>query len=168
VIFGSRKGKKMKTLRALGSGFIGACALTVLHETVRQFVPDAPRVDVLGKRAIAKSLRAMNQEPPSDETLYNLSLVGDIVSNSLYYSLVGMGARRNALLRGALLGLGAGIGAVVLPEPLGLGSGPTARTPASQALTVAWYVTGGLAAAAAFQLFTGQDDHSNKQLNSGI
>jgi hypothetical protein len=38
--------------QSLLSGFAGAVALNVLHETVRQVYPKAPRVDVLGKRAI--------------------------------------------------------------------------------------------------------------------
>jgi hypothetical protein len=43
----------MKFLRAMGSGLVGAVALNLLHETARQFIAEAPRVDVLGKRAIA-------------------------------------------------------------------------------------------------------------------
>lgn len=143
--------------RALGSGLAGACVLNVLHETVRQFVPEAPRVDVLGKRAIAASLRAVGKDVPPDDELYALALAGDVLSNSLYYSLVGAGARESALLRGALLGFGAGVGAVVLPEPMGLGSEPTRRTPATQVMTIAWYTIGGLAAAATFRALTEGD-----------
>lgn len=148
----------MSFLRALGSGLAGAVALNLLHETARQFIADAPRVDVLGKRAIAGAFKATGHEPPPDDELYALALAGDIVSNSLYYSFVGMGDRRNALLRGALLGLGAGVGAVVLPGKLGLGSEPSARTPATQAMTVAWYTVGGLAAAAAYGMLSGAAD----------
>jgi hypothetical protein len=108
----------MSFLRALGSGLVGAVALNLVHETARQFIPDAPRVDVLGKRAIAGALSAMGQEPPPDDELYALALAGDVVSNSLYYSFVGMGERRNALLLGALLGLGAGVGAVTRYQSL--------------------------------------------------
>ncbi len=150
----------MKNLRALGSGLIGACALTLLHETARRFIPDAPRVDVLGMRAIAKSLRAVDQEPPPEDELFNITMAGDIVSNSLYYSLVGVGDPQNVWVRGALLGLGAGVGAVVLPEPLGLGSDTTRRTPATQAMTVGWHLFVGLVAAAAFQLLS-KDSNDN-------
>lgn len=38
-------------LAALAGGAAGAAALTLLHETARQTVPDAPRMDVLGERA---------------------------------------------------------------------------------------------------------------------
>jgi hypothetical protein len=142
----------MSLAKALGSGLIGACALTLLHETARRFIPGAPRMDVLGMRAIAKSLRLVDQEPPPDEQLHALALAGDVLSNSLYYSLVGAGAPCAVWLRGTLLGLGAGVGAVVLPQPLGLGKGPSARTASTRAMTIGWYLAGGLAAAAAFQL----------------
>jgi hypothetical protein len=148
----------MSFLRALGSGLVGAVALNLVHETARQFISDAPRVDVLGKRAIAGAYGAMGLEAPPDDELYALALAGDIASNSLYYSFVGMGERRNALLLGALLGLGAGVGAVALPGKLGLGDEPSARTPSTQAMTIAWYTIGGLAAGAAYRLMADEND----------
>lgn len=135
-------------LKALGSGLLGACALTLIHETARRVAPEtAPRMDVLGMRAIQKAVRAVDAEPPVP--LHEATLVADIVSNSLYYSLVGAGGPRDALRNGALLGLAAGLGAVFLPGPLGLGPQPN-QTPTTQALTVAWYLAGGLAAGAAY------------------
>lgn len=148
----------MTILRALGSGVIGALALNLLHETARQFIPDAPRVDVLGKRAIAVAYQATGHEPPPDDELYAMAMAGDLASNSLYYSLIGLSERRNALLCGALLGFGAGVGAVALPGKIGLGSGPSARTPATQAMTVAWYTVGGLAAATAYRMLSDEED----------
>ncbi|HEX8096636.1 MAG TPA: hypothetical protein VF507_01315 [Pyrinomonadaceae bacterium] len=142
----------MSVLKAIGSGLVGAAALTLVHESARRFIESAPRLDVLGMRAIAKSMHAVDQEPPAP--LHELALVGDIVSNSLYYSLVAAGDREGAFARGALLGLGAGLGAVFLPEPLGLGRQPTEHAPETQAMTIAWYVAGGLAAAAAYRLLT--------------
>ncbi len=75
------------------------------------------------------------------------------ITNTLYYSLVGVDGNKGTLLRGALLGGIAGVGAVLAPEPLGLGKQPSARTPATQVMTIAWYVIGGLAAAATWQRF---------------
>jgi hypothetical protein len=135
--------------KSLASGLAGACALTLVHETMRRLHPDVPRMDVLGMRAIAKTLRAAGKEPPSDETLFNWTMAGDLVGNGLYYSLAGCG--KNHLLRGSVLGLAAGIGGVALPGPLGLGSEPSSRTPQTSAMTVAWYLLGGLAAGAAAQ-----------------
>ena len=143
-------------LKALGSGLAGAVALTLIHETARRLAPEtAPRMDVLGMRAIQKAALAVDAEPPVP--LHEAALVGDIVSNSVYYSLVGAGARSDALRNGAILGLAAGIGAVFLPGPLGLGRQPT-DTPTTQALTVAWYLVGGLAAGAAYAAFSADDD----------
>jgi hypothetical protein len=133
------------------SGFIGACTLTLIHETARRIVPNAPRMDVLGMRAIAKSLRKLDTQPPADDDLHRLALVGDVISNSLYYSLVGIAKPENALVPGALLGVGAGVGALLLPEPLGLGSAPSARTNETRVMTVLWYTAGGLAAALAYR-----------------
>lgn len=137
-----------KALQALGSGVAGAVALTLIHQTAKRVTDKAPRADVLGMRAIARTLRKANTEPPPDDRLFWWSLAGDLVSNSLYYSLASAGAANKAWLRGGLLGLGAGVGAVALPGPLGLGTRPTNRTRATQVMTVAWYLAGGLAAAA--------------------
>jgi hypothetical protein len=135
-------------LKALGSGLVGACALTLIHETARRFIDDAPRMDVVGMRAISKAARAVDVEPPVP--LHEAALAGEVVSNSLYFSLVGAGGGRDAIRNGALLGLAAGLGAVFLPEPLGLGRQPTEDSPETQLMTVAWYLLGGLAAGAAY------------------
>ena len=139
-----------KPLIALVSGVAGAFTLTLIHETARNYLPNAPRMDVLGMRAIARGMYHLNQRPPEENKLFQYSMVGDIVSNSLYYTLVGTG--RGAWWRGATLGLAAGIGGVVLPGPLGLGEDASARTPQTKAMTVAWYLIGGLAAAAVSRL----------------
>lgn len=136
-------------LKALGSGLVGACALTLIHETARRFVDDAPRMDVVGMRAIARTLRAVDVEPPVP--LHEVTLAGDIAANSLYYGLVGLGEPGDAVRNGALLGLAAGLGAVVLPERLGLGRQPTEDSPETQLMTVAWYLLGGIAAGAAYR-----------------
>ena len=41
-------------LAAIGAGLAGAVALTLVHETARRVIPHAPRVDVIGVRAIAR------------------------------------------------------------------------------------------------------------------
>ena len=135
-------------LQALETGVAGACTLTFIHETARRLLPNAPRLDTLGRRAIVRAMEKMRLPSPSEGSLQGLALTGDILFNSLYYSFVGVGSRKSALLRGSLLGLGAGLGAVFLPKYLGLGAKPTNRTPATKAMSVAWYVAGGLAAAA--------------------
>jgi hypothetical protein len=136
----------MRIESALGGGLAGALSLTLLHEAARRVLPSAPRLDVLGMRALGKSLRALEQPVPDQHRLHTAALVGDLISNTMYYSLIGAGERTSARRRGALLGLAAGIGAVVLPGPLGLGRGPSRRTVATQMMTIGWYLAGGLIA----------------------
>lgn len=136
--------------QALGSGLAGAIALNVLHETVRQFVPDAPRADLLGERSIVKGFKAAGEQPPQGKKLYGLAMLGDIASNALYYSLVGV-SKEQPVVAGAALGALAGIGAVTLPGPMGLGEAPTKRTTATAVMTVGWYLFGGLVAGAVFK-----------------
>lgn len=138
-------------LPSLGSGLIGAVALTVLHETVRRFIPEAPRADILGMRAIKKVMESADAEPPADDELHDWALGGDVLSNTLYYSLIGLSKPENAMLTGAALGLAAGIGAVILPGPMGLGTAPTKRTEATVAMTIGWYLAGGLVTAGVYR-----------------
>lgn len=142
-------------LTALGSGLAGAATLNVIHETVRRIRPDdAPRMDTYGRRSLARGMEMAGITPPSKDALQGLALAGDVLSNSLYYALIGMGSPepRRALVRGAVLGAAAGIGAVVLPPIIGLGSAPSRRTPQTKAMSFSWYFIGGLVAAGAWSL----------------
>lgn len=136
----------LNMLSGAWSGLVGAVAVTILHEAARRSLPQAPRMDILGERAIEKVLHAMGQETPPEERLHALALAGDLFSNSLYYSMVSQGDVEGAPARGALLGLLAGIGAVTLPGPMGLGKAPSARSGSTAAMTVGLYLAGGLAA----------------------
>jgi hypothetical protein len=138
----------MKLLPSLTAGLAGAVALTLLHETARRLRPeDAPRMDVLGMRGLRKLLHLADAPQPDDDTLFNMTMAGDVLSNGLYYSLVGSG--KHAVRRGLLLGLAAGAGGVLLPGSMGLGKAPTNRTTQTQLMTLAWYTAGGLVAGAA-------------------
>lgn len=144
----------MSVLSALGSGLVGASVTTLLNEGVRQFIPQAPRLDLLGMRGLARVMRGADQTPPPQDELRILALVGDIASNTVYFSLVGVGDPEGAWVRGAVLGGVAGVGALLLPGPLGLGEELINRTVATQVMTVAWYFAGGLAAAAVYRRLT--------------
>lgn len=146
----------MPLTKALLSGAAGAAALTAIHQTARLLTDNAPRMDILGMRALARTFRAAGEAPPSDDVLYDLTMAGDLVSNALYYSLVGVGEEGGEWKRGALLGLTAGVGGVVLPPLLGLGSAPSLRTNATAVMTVAWYTLGGLVAAGTARLLKGK------------
>lgn len=137
------------TLRALGPGLIGALSVTAIHEGARRVLDHPPRMDVLGKRSLKKGARWFGLRPSRGQRLYRQTLVGDILTNSLYYALIALGRPRRPYLRGALLGGLAGVGAVLLPPVLGLGRRPSRARGSTSLLTVAWYFLGGLAAARA-------------------
>ncbi len=137
------------------SGLAGAIIITLIHETARRTVDEAPRMDTLGRRALARGMEAVGIEPPPRDELQALAFAGDIVSNTIYFALVGVGSPEHALLRGVVLGGAAGLGAVVLPPHLGLGHRPRGVTPRTKVMTFAWYLAGGLAAGAAFRGLAG-------------
>lgn len=139
-------------LPALGAGLIGALVLNLLHESVRQCVDDAPRIDLLGEEALKKIARKADVSLPRDkEALYALTLGSDVISNTLYYSLVGLAKPKHALPMGSMLGLAAGVGAVTLPGPMGLSTAPVRRTNATAVMSVGWYWVGGAVAGLAYQ-----------------
>ena len=128
---------------SLVSGMAGAVALTAVHQAARAVSDTAPRMDVVGMRALTRGAETTGTESPeTHKGLYRAALAGDLICNSAYYSLA------TNYRRGAALGLLAGIGALVLPQRLGLGAAPNSELLSNQVMTVAWYLVGGLAAAA--------------------
>ena len=142
----------MKTMTALAGGLAGAATITLLHESVKRVVPEAPRMDRLGMQAIAKGLRKAKRKVPRQDALFTIAMVGDIVSNAVFYSAAGIGSEKNIWKRSAVLGLAAGLGAVLLPKPLGLNDKYSNRTVATQIMTVGLYVTGALVTTAVIKL----------------
>lgn len=136
----------MSFLRATISGLAGAVALTASHELLRRFVPDAPRLEVLGMEGIEKIFAKLGMTAPDGKKLFGSALVGDIVANSLFYSQVGTRGG-TPLLRGVTLGVTAGLGAVNLPGKMGMSEDATKHTPQTALMTVALYTVGGIAAA---------------------
>ena len=134
--------------KALGAGACGAVALTAVHQLAQQVSDTAPRMDVLGERAIQKVVDASGTEPSPEPAYHRVALGGDLVANSVYYSLVACGTRSGLWQRGVMYGLAAGVGALVLPRRMGLGEPPNSHRLQTQVMTVAWYLIGGLTAAA--------------------
>lgn len=130
----------------------GAIALTLIHEGLRRINPKAPRMDLLGMNAISKVLKTAGKKPPSEDKLYGWTMAGDVLSNSLYYSLTGVGHKKGALLRGGLIGLAAGAGAVLLPRPLGLNEAYSNKSKETKLLTIGLYIAGGLISAGVLRL----------------
>jgi hypothetical protein len=140
---------------ALAAGVCGAVALTAVHQLARRVTNDAPRMDVLGERAIARTVEAAGGTLPLQPTLHRWALAGDLAANSIYYSIVACGRDAHMWTRGVALGLAAGAGALVLPRRLGLGDAPKSDHLPNQLMTVAWYLIGGLAAACAGRTLKG-------------
>jgi hypothetical protein len=147
----------MKASSALVSGLAGATVLTATHEVIRQFNSKAPRMDLLGMQAISKALKKVDWKRPSN--LYLITMAGDLIANSLYYSAAGIGGRKSVWVRGAALGLAAGLGAVLLPKPLGLNENHSSRTVTTKVLTVGLYVAGALVTTAVLRAL----DRKNKK-----
>lgn len=148
-------------LKSTIGGLAGAVALTVLNETVKQFDKDAPRLDLLGMNAVAKLVKGSGlKKVATDGKLQSVSLTGDLITNSLYFGMADAGNSRQTFTRGALLGLGAGLGALTLAKPLGLDEAAPYAPLKTKAMTIAWYVVGGLVAAAVINLLSKKDaDH---------
>jgi len=137
----------MKLIKNMVGGFAGAIALNILHETVKRIDHDAPRVDLIGEEGLNKILEKSGTTPLHGNGLFVATLAGDIISNGLYYSQIGVGKKKHLLVRGAVYGVAAGAGALLLTKPIGLSDAPVTRTQKTKALTIGYYLLGGLVTA---------------------
>jgi hypothetical protein len=133
----------MKPIHAIAAGFAGAVVLTLTHQALHKIFKDAPRMDKMGEEALHKIAGKADVHIPKEKS-YGVTMAGDIVANTLYYTLASIGKPQNATMRGSLLGLVAGIGGVLLPKRLGLTNAYSSRTPATRLMTMAIYTLGGL------------------------
>ena len=138
----------MKALPALAGGLAGMFTIALIHESLKKVTPAAPRMELLDMEALSKVLKRINVKAPDEDDLLKLTMAGEIVSHTLYFSLVGAGNKKSVWLRGVLSGLFAGITAVALPKPLGLHQALSNRTPQTEIMTIGLYLVGGLAASA--------------------
>jgi hypothetical protein len=160
-VFNKKAVTYMKVLHALIGGLAGACAITALHQIIKSNDDEAPRMDLLGMESLAKIMNKAGVRPPADDALYYITMAGDIVSNTFYYSLTGVGNKKT-WLKGPALGLAAGIGAVLLPKPLGLNPKHSNYTRQTQLLSVLYYFAGGVVSSAVTKLLEHQTDRSVK------
>jgi hypothetical protein len=141
----------MNAAKSLLSGLAGASVLTLTHESLKKIDPQAPRMDLLGMQALAKVLKGTNW---SGSRLFYIALAGDLIANSLYYSLSGVGSSRSLWLRSTALGVAAGVGAVLLPKRLGLNEEYSSRSLHTKLVTVGLYVAGALVTTAVLKLLS--------------
>lgn len=149
--------------RNLLGGIAGAIALNLVHQLAKKVDKDAPQVDKIGEEALSKTIKSAGFTPPKGQKLFLSTLAGDLVSNSIYYSLIGKGKKGSTLLRGIVFGAVAGIGALTAPKPLGLNDQPVNKTPKTKLLTVAWYVLGGVVTAFTVKLANGIADRIHEK-----
>ncbi len=149
----------MKISAAIAGGLAGTLAIASLHEAFRRVTPDAPRMDKLDMDLISKAFECIDRKPPEKEELQRWAVTGELVCDSAYYSLAGIGHKDGAWMRGAILGLIAGITAVVLPKPLGLPTAPSNKTLNTKIMTVVLYLTGGLVSAGVSKLVEEAQDN---------
>jgi hypothetical protein len=70
----------MAALQALANGAVGAVTLNIVHQAAQLVRPHAPHMDVIGIRALARSMRAASTEPPPRDTLFFLTIAGDLAA----------------------------------------------------------------------------------------
>ncbi len=153
----------MKATTVLAGGLAGATAVTLIHESIKAVVPQAPRMDRLGMEAISKGLRKANKRVPKENALFTMALAGDLLSNAIYYSAAGIGSEKNIWVRSSALGLAAGLGAVLLPGPLGLSKQHSNRTLSTKIMTVGLYVAGSLVTTAVIKLLNRKKRENHKE-----
>ena len=122
------------TTRRLLSGAAGAAALTTIHQAGRYLRPDlAPRYR---------------------------TLAGDLIANASYYSAIPGASPRATWNRAVVFGLAAGLGAYFRPSRMNLGATPNSEHVSNAIMTVAWYLTGALAAAACAEALRSRPAHA--------
>lgn len=134
----------MYNAKNLIAGLGGAIALNILHESLKKSGKNMPRIDKLGEEALQKGLRYAGSEINDESKLYGATLGADLISNALYFSLIGAGDKKHIWPKAIALGLAAGSGAITLPEPLGLDAKPVAKNTKVKTLTVGYYLFGAL------------------------
>ena len=119
------------------AGLGGAIALNILHETIRKNFSNVPHINEVGEEALLKITDNTPINITGENNLYAATLVGDVISNGIYYATT---ATKNDLTSGLLVG----VGAIALPKKLGLNDEPVAENTQKKLMTVGYYIFGAL------------------------
>ena len=136
----------MGKISNLIAGLSGAVALNVLHESIKN-KRSTPRIDQLGEQALQKTVRYFGGNITDSDQLYTVTLAGDLVSNTIYYSWIASSKTSFIWPKAMAMGLLAGFGAITLPEHLGLNPKAVTKTERVKIMTIGYYVFGALVAA---------------------
>lgn len=134
----------MGKIKNIIAGFVGAAAMNILHESLKRKSDQTPRIDLLGEQALNKGLSFFGEHIDDEKDLYKATLVSDLISNTVYYSLIGSGKQKYIWAKVFFFGLSAGIGAITLPKPMGLDSELVAGNDSKKALTIGYYLFGAI------------------------
>ena len=149
----------MKTSAAFAGGIAGTITVASIHEALRRITSDAPRMDILDMELIRKGLKSLNNKVPGENELQRWAVAGELLCDTAYFGLAGIGRKKGVWLRGVLLGLIAGVTAVVLPKPLGLPQESSNKTLATKVMTIGLYLAGGIFAAAVTRMVNNGKDN---------
>jgi hypothetical protein len=141
---------KVSILRPLGNGLIGAGILTLAHLFLKHIAANPPKMDVLGKHGMEKLLGTAGISITQDQ-LFNVTLIGDFLTNTIYFSQVRDKTGLLALARGFTCGCIAGAGAVALSAKSGMDGDVSHKTMRTTVVTISLYGLAGLASALAAQ-----------------
>lgn len=147
-------------LPSLLGGLAGALTLTALNEVMKRIDHSTPHPNLLGRNAVARIVKGAGLSSIAAKgKLKPMAATGELITNSLYFGMAEASNPAKTVARGMLLGFAAGMGALTLSKPLGLDARDRETSAATKALTVAWYVTGGLVAAGVMNLITKRENH---------
>lgn len=141
---------KPARVAAIAAGLGGALALNILHESLRKNADNAPAINEVAEEGLDRILDGAGINLNENE-LYTAALVGDVVSNSLYYAATATGKL------GIFSGILGGLAAVSLPKYIGLDDEPVASTRKKRLMTVAYYTLGAVITKALFDRFRHKD-----------
>jgi hypothetical protein len=132
------------------AGLGGALVLTIVNESLKKVGNDMPRIDLVGEEAIQKLGLVLGYEINDPQVLFNSALLGELVSNTAYFSLIG-GEGKELWTKAASSGLLAGYSAIQLPSKFELNDAPVAKTLTTKAWTMGYYLIGALTTATILQ-----------------
>lgn len=155
----------MKFISSIAGGFAGACVVTLLNQVIKKYDKGAPRIDLLGQEVAAEAHHALDSNLPSQQTLYKQALAGDLLSNTIYFSIAGANDKHPEV-QGGMQGVLAGLSAVYAPGlSNALNAKHTGETDKKKILTTAYYFIGGIVAAKVMKLVDEKLSGNNPRAN---
>lgn len=100
----------MKLANVIEGGLSGVTTLSLLQEALQKVDGNASKPS-----GMIKQFKKLGTKKGNNSKAF-IKLAGELLSNSAYYGLSGLGKKKNAVIRGGLLGAAAGLGYVLLKD----------------------------------------------------